>query len=248
LACDAPLAKGRSKFCSKDCCLVKLSSRVWPKNCIACRKPFIARNPNHQTCGQACKLAYRKAYDVNRVRWKHGRRRAAQRLTDITPQQEAEMRRKARKCPLCGIRMTSKPRLPNSKELDHIVPVGMGGTHTHGNVRIICRDCNLRRPKDGSDYTGMVTLWATAPGVLVRPKPEPKAKPQPVRNVSTCACGSEFMPRRGGQRCPACIVELATQAWTLRRQGLKWEAICEQLNYSNTGSLYGLVMRHAAHR
>jgi 5-methylcytosine-specific restriction endonuclease McrA len=56
--------------------------------------------------------------------------------------------------------MSDKPQLPNSKELDHIVPLGVGGTHTVGNVRIICRDCNLRRPKDGSDYVGPIALWA----------------------------------------------------------------------------------------
>jgi len=158
------------------------------------------------------------------------------------------MRRKTRKCPLCGVFMTGKPKLPNSKELDNIVPICMGGTHTHGNVRIICRDCNLKRPKDGSDYTGMVTLWATAPGVLVRPKPEPKISAEPARMVSTCGCGSEYVPRRGGTRCNACIVELATQAWELRTQGWTWGAICEELRYPNTGSLYSLVFRYAVSR
>lgn len=60
----------------------------------------------------------------------------------------------------CGVRMTDVPYLVNSKELDHIVPINVGGTYTIGNVRIICRQCNQQRPKDGSDYTGPVTLWA----------------------------------------------------------------------------------------
>ncbi|WP_176737962.1 HNH endonuclease [Micromonospora inyonensis] len=67
---------------------------------------------------------------------------------------------KARRCPLCAVRMTDQPYLPASKELDHIVPLGVGGTHTIGNVRIICRACNLKRPKDGGDYAGPVTLFA----------------------------------------------------------------------------------------
>jgi 5-methylcytosine-specific restriction endonuclease McrA len=80
----------------------------------------------------------------------------------VTPEYEQALRQKARKCPLCLTRMTDEPVRLNSKELDHIVPRNAGGTHTVGNVRIICRSCNVRRPKDGSDYTGPVTLWATA--------------------------------------------------------------------------------------
>ena len=53
------------------------------------------------------------------------------------------------------------PFLPNSKELDHIVPRVMGGAHTVSNTRVICRLCNVRRPDDGSDITGQLDLFAT---------------------------------------------------------------------------------------
>ena len=89
-------------------------------------------------------------------------------VSDITPEQELAMRKKARKCLLCSVKLTDKPGLPNSKHLDHILPLGQGGTHTHGNCRIICRTCNLSRPKDGSDFTGQLTLWAQVPAVAVR--------------------------------------------------------------------------------
>jgi 5-methylcytosine-specific restriction endonuclease McrA len=56
--------------------------------------------------------------------------------------------------------MIDEPYEPNSKELDHMIPLNAGGTHTIGNVRIICRSCNRQRPHDGSDYIGPVTLWA----------------------------------------------------------------------------------------
>lgn len=97
-----------------------------------------------------------------RLRIKTYRRKDWSRYTDITPEYELRLRIRARRCPMCAVSMVDEPYLPNSKELDHIVPRGVGGTHTSGNVRIICRDCNLRRPKDGSDYTGPVTLWAQA--------------------------------------------------------------------------------------
>jgi hypothetical protein len=95
-----------------------------------------------------------------RLRLKSHRRHDRERLTDITPEYEMALRVKAKRCPLCDVKMLDEPYLPASKELDHIVPQGAGGTHTVGNVRIICRTCNLARPWDGSDYSGPVTLWA----------------------------------------------------------------------------------------
>jgi 5-methylcytosine-specific restriction endonuclease McrA len=95
-----------------------------------------------------------------RLRIKTYRRKDWARLTDITPEYEMALRTTAKRCPLCAVKLVNEPYLPNSKELDHIVPKGAGGTHTIGNVRIICRACNIARPKDGSDYTGPVTLWA----------------------------------------------------------------------------------------
>jgi len=95
-----------------------------------------------------------------RLRIKTHRRRDWSRITDITPEYEIALRAKAKRCPLCSVKMTDVPYLPHSKELDHIIPRGVGGTHTIGNVRIICGACNKARPNNGSDYSGPVTLWA----------------------------------------------------------------------------------------
>lgn len=97
-----------------------------------------------------------------RLRIKTHRRKDWSRLTDITPEYEVSLRAKAKRCPICTVKLTDAPYLPHSKELDHIIPRCAGGTHTIGNVRIICRSCNLARPDDGSDYAGPVTLWAQA--------------------------------------------------------------------------------------
>jgi 5-methylcytosine-specific restriction endonuclease McrA len=99
-----------------------------------------------------------------RARWraKNHRRRVVGREGDVTPSYEYLLRAKAKRCPMpgCNVRLIDEPYQPTSKELDHIVPLNVGGTHTIGNVRIICRKCNIGRPGDGSDYTGPVTLWA----------------------------------------------------------------------------------------
>ena len=94
------------------------------------------------------------------------------------------LRRKAKRCPMpnCGVRLTDKPYLPNSKELDHIVSQGVGGTHTIGNVRIICRDCNLKRPWDGGDYIGPVTLWSARSDDC--PAPRSPQVPPPTRETA----------------------------------------------------------------
>lgn len=117
-----------------------------------------------------CKTHYNKATghyfakdperERARQRLKTYRRKGKVRESDITLEYEVALRTRAKRCPLCDVKLTVTPYLPNSKELDHIIPLGMGGTHTIGNVRIICRQCNGTRPKDGSDYTGPVTLWA----------------------------------------------------------------------------------------
>lgn len=115
------------------------------------------------------------------------------------------MRKRARKCPLCGIYMTSRPNLPNSKHLDHILPRNQGGTHTLGNGRIICASCNMRRPKDGSDYTGPLTLWAQGP------VPVSQASGQGNKNVDTCRNGLHpwipaniMLGNDGRHRCALC--------------------------------------------
>lgn len=131
-------------------------------------------------------------------------------VSDITAEQELQMRRRARNCPLCGVRMTDVPGLPDSKHLDHIVPIAVGGTHTHGNARILCRSCNLCRPKDGSDYSGPVTLWAQGEIPVGRPDRRPEVMRQRMANTATCRNGlhpwtAENIAVWGGKpRCRAC--------------------------------------------
>jgi hypothetical protein len=184
-------------------------------------------------------------------------------VSDITARQEAEMRRKARNCPLCKVRMVSEPNLPASKELDHILPIAMGGTHTLGNVRIICRRCNQRRPKDGSDYTGQLTLWAQGPVPVGRPDgranrltcrkglhpwaPENitiqagkklckaclDAKERARTDLHQCACGAMFAAPGRTAMCPGCIAAAAKRAAELHAGGLTWAEVASQTGYQS---------------
>lgn len=50
----------------------------------------------------------------------------------------------------CGICEKTIERVRNA-HLDHIVPIVEGGIDDLDNTRITCKECNLERPKDGSD-------------------------------------------------------------------------------------------------
>jgi 5-methylcytosine-specific restriction endonuclease McrA len=60
------------------------------------------------------------------------------------------------RCQLCG-RKTLKQHgnTPDSPELDHIVPLALGGEHTYVNTQCLCRDCN---GKKGARVAGQLRL------------------------------------------------------------------------------------------
>lgn len=79
------------------------------------------------------------------------KRRMKCKITDITTDWLKDFREYSTHCKICGCEMNEIKFHSQSKHLDHIVPLSVGGMHTINNVRFICRKCNLSRPKDGSD-------------------------------------------------------------------------------------------------
>lgn len=156
------------------------------------------------------------------------RRRARLRFdTDVTAAHVRMLRAKQKRCPLCTVKLIDAPYQPASKELDHIIPVNIGGTHTIGNVRIICRLCNSKRPYDGSDFVGQLTLWATDPDVVVKPAKPKKVKPPTVARIPKppkptpqprpCRdCGAEIVP--GGRGRPRSWCEECRPSEYLKRR------------------------------
>lgn len=134
----------------------------------------------------------------------------------------------------CGVRMADVPFLPNSKELDHIVPLNVGGTHTIGNVRIICRRCNTGRPLDGSDYAGQLSLWCQDPEVAASLKAPSKCAPR-------CGCGK----RLKNGHCLSCERRsCGERAAFMRADGIGWQQIADQLGLANTGHAYYLAKQY----
>jgi hypothetical protein len=64
------------------------------------------------------------------------------------------------RCQICGVRTprslrgTYKGRAP---ELDHRIPMAMGGAHTYSNTQCACRACNLR--KGGREVSGQMQMF-----------------------------------------------------------------------------------------
>lgn len=123
---------------------------------IGCERPRLKR-------GRICGHCLRAGEDPERVkarqRRKTHRRKMRTKRADLPLTEEIRLRAAAKRCPLCRVRLINEPYMPASKELDHIVPLNQGGAHSIWNVRIICRTCNVRRPKDGSDAV-QVPLFA----------------------------------------------------------------------------------------
>lgn len=240
--------------------------RKQPQPCITCGVTFKPRRRDQRACSNECRqrtvtpgvcdgcgeLTERgrswngrfcaecaRARTQARGSRKRVVRRAAERFTDITTAFESQMRRRARQCPMCSVWMTDSPGLPSSKHLDHIIPIHVGGTHTIGNVRIICRTCNLSRPKDGSDLDGyQPTLWAQDAAV---------DELFAARRIKVCACGQ---PLRQG-RCWTCEParhrarpDEGKRAAELRAERMKWQDIADQLGFSSPAAALSSARSH----
>lgn len=93
------------------------------------------------------KTESRKATVVN---YGH-KRRAKTTETDIDTKWLKALKEKTSICELCNKEMENSGNYPNGKHLDHVLPLNVGGEHKKNNVRYICAECNIARPKDGSD-------------------------------------------------------------------------------------------------
>lgn len=60
------------------------------------------------------------------------------------------------RCAMCGIKTVKQPYLPNSAELDHIIPLAIGGEHSYANTQCACRRCNGMK---GAKAKGQILMF-----------------------------------------------------------------------------------------
>lgn len=80
-------------------------------------------------------------------------RRASIRVTDITAEWMSALLTQGY-CSLCDVELKTQSVTPTHADypnVDHIIPLSLGGLHMRSNVRLLCRGCNLQRPKDARD-------------------------------------------------------------------------------------------------
>jgi hypothetical protein len=80
-----------------------------------------------------------------------GKRKSIYKTTDITSSFLVCLKEEVKNCPMCGNLLNDVDKNPNQYNLDHIIPLNVGGKHSKDNVRYICRRCNVNRPKIGKD-------------------------------------------------------------------------------------------------
>lgn len=143
--CTVPFVRValRQVVCSTDCRPLA-ASRV----CKCCRKEFVPAIGQQRLCSKAC-VRKRRADTIKRLRPKGGRsdrdraRRAGVAYEPIN--RDKLFARDGWRCKMClcetpkKLRGTLQDRQP---ELDHVVPISKGGSHTWGNVQTLCRRCN----------------------------------------------------------------------------------------------------------
>lgn len=165
--CHAPFmpATQHQKYCGADCRLASVNEAYLPakalsRECTECGEVFFTHMPWAMVCGQQCRHQHKKKTDAYKIsrRTRDSRRRARMRgakAERIDPIKVFERDKWC--CHLCGkstpmrLRGTQDDRAP---ELEHIVSLADGGSHTWGNVACSCRKCNREKGAESRGQLG----------------------------------------------------------------------------------------------
>jgi len=139
-----------------DCNQAKIKTRV----CVVCSKEFkqtrIMGVPD-VVCGDVCKsyklkntkAEYKKTKNYKLLRYNE---KVKRRLSSNSEYErvdfESIMESQHYQCALCGYDAPKHLRGTNefnAPEIDHIIPLSKGGSHTTENCQMLCRKCNLKK-------------------------------------------------------------------------------------------------------
>ena len=165
--CGKPCWKGPSSRPSPVCrdCQRSLPKKPRVRSsgvCAQCGEFFAsdARNAKHCSisCGNRSRkgrrpLAPKKKPTTEQNRRHYEKRRAAKAGVDARDvDRQAIFERDKWRCQLCGKRVDGSLVFPHpqSKSLDHIIPISLGGPHSPENVQLAHLSCNRRKSNRGS--------------------------------------------------------------------------------------------------
>lgn len=165
--CGKPCKRKGAKTCSDECRKEheRRKSREWfesrsqrdrsPRPCKECGAMFVPEYGNKRRlfCSEECqsKQAKRIGKATRKARIRH-----ASSVESVDPLMV--FRRDGWRCKLCGcrtpkrLRGTTDERAP---ELDHVVPLALGGDHSYANTQCLCRKCNQSK---GASVAGQLSL------------------------------------------------------------------------------------------
>jgi len=154
---SASVKRGRidkAKYCSIDCKRKGMTGFVRKTKdsvCPKCGMQHKAKSLN-TTCSKCNKEIY-KAYQ------KAARKKRDYKLKIATVHPVIDRKvfeRDKWKCVHCGIKVQKvNIYADNAAELDHIVPLSIGGPHSYSNVQTLCRKCNASK---SNNYKGQLCL------------------------------------------------------------------------------------------
>lgn len=149
------VAQGRAT-CSEACAYrLRVSNtvrRAIGRKCDECGCAFIAKQNRTRHCRLCAKRILRRK-QRKRVRNRTGGNSAQRAKRKGVPRDwglraEEVFERDQWRCCLCGCKTPQRLRgstADNAPELDHIVPIALGGGHVFDNVQTLCRACNGRK-------------------------------------------------------------------------------------------------------
>lgn len=143
----------KSRERSRNYAISEHKKRAKEVTCIHCHSvycPVFGVQNRHPICPTCSPIR-----NVIRLRTKASAYKARKRNAKIESVDPIKVfERDKWKCKCCGVktkpvdRGTFKPRAP---ELDHIVPLSVGGEHSYRNTQLLCRTCNIKKHNNSAN-------------------------------------------------------------------------------------------------